>query len=62
MHDTMKAATSKSCFSRKYANYDVEREPHLQPVAGDVFTRSINTGDKAKLDLKAIGLWRRGLR
>ena len=38
----------------------VEREPHLQPVTGEVFTRSTNTGDEARLDLKARGFWRRG--
>ena len=38
----------------------VEREPNLQPVTGEVFTRSTNTEDEARLDLKARGFWRRG--
>ena len=38
----------------------VEREPHLQPVTGEVFTGSTNTGDEVRLDLKARGFWRRG--
>ena len=36
---------------------DVEREPHLQPITGEVFTRSTKSGDEARLDLKARGFW-----
>ena len=39
---------------------DVEGQPHLQPVTGEVFTRSTNTGDEAGSDLKARGFWRWG--
>ena len=39
---------------------DVEREPHLQPITGEEFTRSAITGDEARLDVKARGFWRRG--
>ena len=34
---------------------DVEREPHLQPTTGEVFNRSTNIVDEARLDLKARG-------
>ena len=39
---------------------DDEREPYLQPITGEVFTRSTNTIDEARLDLKARCFWRLG--
>ena len=40
---------------------DVEAEPHLLPVTGEVFDlRSANRDDQARLDIKARGFWQRG--
>ena len=57
MHGTMKFI--QATLLKEICN-DVEREPHLQPITGKVFTRSTKIGDEARLDLKARGFWRRG--
>ena len=59
MHGTMKICDIQAKLLKEICN-DVEREPHLQPVTREVFTQSTNTGDKARLDLKARGFWRQG--
>ena len=40
---------------------DVQIEPHLIPVTTEQFDlQSANTGDEARLDMKARGIWRKG--
>ena len=40
---------------------DVESEPHLSTLSGESFPlRSANKEDEARLDMKALGFWRRG--
>ena len=39
---------------------DVEVEPPLQPVTGEIFRNKIFEGDEARLDIKARGFWRNG--
>ena len=39
---------------------DVESEPHLLPVTVEMNSRSANTSDEARLDIRARGFWRRG--
>ena len=39
---------------------DVEVEPPLQPVTGEIFRNKIIEGDEARLDIKARGFWRKG--
>ena len=39
---------------------DVEVEPPLQPVTGEIFRNEIIEGDEARLDIKARGFWRKG--
>ena len=41
---------------------DVEIEPHLQPLSGEVLPRSTNTSEEARLDLSIRGFWQRGQR
>ena len=40
--------------------HDVEVEPHLQPLTGDVLIDSTNSSDEARLDVSARGFWQRG--
>ena len=42
--------------------HDVEVEPHLQPLTGEVLISSDNSSDKARLDVSARGFWQRGQR
>ena len=37
---------------------DVEIEPPLQPIAGEIFTRKIKEGDETRLEVLARGFWR----
>ena len=38
--------------------HDVQTEPHLQPLQGEIFAlKSTTTDDDARLDIKANGLW-----
>ena len=39
---------------------DVEIEPSLQPVTGEVMQARVAKGDEARLDVRARGFWRRG--
>ena len=39
---------------------DVEIEPQLQKVSGGIFSKSANTSDEARLDIRARGFWRQG--
>ena len=36
---------------------DVTTEPHLLPLSGEVFPRSTNTSQEARLDVSARGVW-----
>ena len=40
--------------------YDVQTEPHLQPLTGEVLLPSANREDEARLDIAARGFWQRG--
>ena len=40
--------------------HDVEVEPHLQPLTGEVLISSANSSDEAHLDVVARGSWQRG--
>ena len=40
--------------------YDVQTEPHLEPVTGELLQPSTNTEDEARLDIAARGFWQRG--
>ena len=40
--------------------HDVEVEPHLQPLTGEVLISSANSSDEARLDASAHGFWQRG--
>ena len=42
--------------------HDVEVEPHLQPLTGEVLISSDNSSDKARLDVSARGFWQSGQR
>ena len=42
--------------------HDVEVEPHLQTLRGEVLTSSANSSDEARLDVSARGFWQRGQR
>ena len=42
--------------------HDVEVEPHLQTLTGEVLTSSANSSDEARLDVSARGFWQRGQR
>ena len=42
--------------------HDVEVEPHLQTLTGEVLTNSANSSDEARLDVSARGFWQRGQR
>ena len=42
--------------------HDVEVEPHLQTLTGEVLTSSANSSDKAPLDVSVRGFWQRGQR
>ena len=35
--------------------HDVEVEPHLQTLTGEVLTSSANSSDEARLDVSALG-------
>ena len=39
---------------------DVEVEPSLQPLTGEVMQAGVTKGDQARLDVRARGFWRRG--
>ena len=39
--------------------HDVEVEPHLQPLTGEVLISSANSSDEARLDVSARGFWQR---
>ena len=36
---------------------DVQTEPHLQPLTGEVLSPSANREDEARLDISARGFW-----
>lgn len=40
--------------------HDVEVEPNLQTLTGEVLSRSANSSDEARLDVSARGFWQRG--
>ena len=40
--------------------HDVEVEPHLQPLTGEVLISSANSSDEARLDVSEHGFWQRG--
>ena len=40
--------------------YDVQTEPHLQPLTGEILRPSANKEDEARLDISARGFWQRG--
>ena len=42
--------------------HDVQVEPHLQILTGEVLTSSVNSSDEARLDISARGFWQRGQR
>jgi hypothetical protein len=42
--------------------HDVQVEPHLQILTGEVLTSSANSSDEARLDISARGFWRGGQR
>ena len=42
--------------------HDVEVEPHLQTLTGEVLTSSANSSDEARLDVSARGFWQSGQR
>ena len=42
--------------------HDVEVEPHLQTLTGDVLTSSGDSSDEAPLDISVRGFWQRGPR
>ena len=42
--------------------HDVEVEPHLQPLTGEVLISSSNSSDETRLDVSARGFWQRGQR
>ena len=42
--------------------HDVEVQPHLQPLTGEVIISSANSSDDARLDVSARGFWQRGQR
>ena len=39
--------------------HDVEVEPHLQPLTGEVLISSANSSDEARLEVSARGFWQR---
>ena len=40
--------------------YDVQTEPPLQPLTGEVLPNSANRDDESRLDISARGFWQRG--
>ena len=40
--------------------HDVEVEPHLQTLTGELLSSSTTSSDKARLDVSARGFWQRG--
>ena len=39
--------------------HDIEVEPHLQTLTGDILSSSANSSDEAHVDVSARGLWQR---
>ena len=42
--------------------HDVEVEPHLQTLTGEILTSSTNSSDEARMDVSVQGFWQRGQR
>ena len=42
--------------------HDVEVDPHLQPLTGDVLNSSASSSDDVRLDVSARSFWQRGQR
>ena len=40
--------------------HDVEVEPHLETLTGEVLSSSANSSDEARLDFSARGFWQKG--
>lgn len=40
--------------------YDIEVEPHLETLTGEVLSSSANLSDEARLDVSARGFWQKG--
>ena len=40
--------------------HDVEVDPHLQPLTGDVLNSSASSSDDVRLDVSARSFWQRG--
>ena len=40
--------------------HDVEVEPHLETLTGEVLSSSVNSSDEARLDFSAHGFWQKG--
>ena len=56
-HDGVKDIVAKMLDS---VAYDVQIEPALQPLTGEVLPRSANSDDEGRLDISARGFWQRG--
>jgi hypothetical protein len=56
-HDGIKDIVAKMLDS---VAYDVQIEPALQPLTGEVLPRSANSDDEGRLDISARGFWQRG--
>ena len=39
--------------------HDVEAEPHLETLTGEVLSSSTNSSDEARLDFSARGFWQK---
>ena len=40
--------------------HDVEVEPHLETLTGEMISSSVNSSDEARLDFSARGFWQKG--
>ena len=46
----------------KDVSHDVQVEPHLETLTGEVLTGGTNSSDEARLDVSVRGFWQRGQR